>query len=147
MYASLQRRYRERIMQHDLPDQMLQMPCKRKQSSLEDFEEIWSKKSVCNRKEVKTKYFHTPEVVPSSRENVSTVTINKFFKLFLFSQLPHKDDVISASIGHTLFKVSVCCIVIIHIQVRNNTIYLHLLTIWLWLGLCCGLRLLACNHA
>ncbi|KAK9961941.1 hypothetical protein ABG768_007335 [Culter alburnus] len=71
MYASLQGRYREHILQHDLPDRMLQKRFNVKQHSLEDFEEKWSKKSMRDRKEKKTKYFHTPEVMPCPKKTVS----------------------------------------------------------------------------
>lgn len=71
MYASLQGRYREHILQHNLPDRILQKCFSVKKGGLEDSEEKWAKKSVCDRNRNKTKYFHTPDVIPSPKAKVS----------------------------------------------------------------------------
>ncbi len=80
MYASLQGRYMEHILQHDLPDTMLQNCFNVKKGRLEDTEEKWAKKSMCDRKEKKTKYFHTPEVIPSPKAKVSIMAIIQIYK-------------------------------------------------------------------
>ncbi|XP_059386114.1 uncharacterized protein LOC132120908 [Carassius carassius] len=75
MYASLQGRYREHILQHNLPDRILQKCFSVKKGGLEDSEEKWAKKSVCDRKGNKTKYFHTPDVIPSPKAKSSKPSV------------------------------------------------------------------------
>lgn len=84
MYASLQGWYREHILQDDLPDRMLQKCFNVKKGRLQDSEEKWAKKSMCDRKENKTKYFHTPEVIPSPKAKVGIMAINKILKPNIF---------------------------------------------------------------
>ncbi|XP_048020975.1 uncharacterized protein LOC125251962 [Megalobrama amblycephala] len=102
MYASLQGRYREHILQHDLPDRMLQKRFNVKQHSLEDFEEKWSKKSMRDRKEKKTKYFHTPEVMPCPKKTASKASVRQ-----PKSKIKEKDSVQVVSDSSQTSKASV----------------------------------------